>query len=1294
MATWAKGLDFKNSGNTARIGGVGIYGTDTTSEKIYIGFGAEPWNNSGLQVTKSGINYKGNKIYHAGDKPTASEIGAAASSHTHNYMPHTKYTTTQDANNIKTTGVYSFNTTCTNAATSNHGTLIAEFNVGTPYQLWMPDNANIIYKRNYTKSSNTWGSWNNTLTNNISGNASTATTLQTARTLTIGNTGKSFNGSGNVSWSLSEIGAAASSHTHSYIPLSGSTGITGVLRSNSEIQTTSQNAFRAVSGNYGFFIRNDGSNTYFLLTNSGDQYGNWNSLRPIMINNSTGLVTLGNGASGNLTGNATTATTLQNARTLTIGKTGKSFNGAANVSWSTDEIGALDKNNDSTLASGKKILLGYSSSWLNGDSSNGAVTLRAGGNLFIHGDADSSSSSEYVSIKAGNNDLRVISSAASTGQDKLTFNGNIVYHAGRKPTVSEIGAAASNHTHNSLTTKGTNTINSTTNDTTSNWGAHGNSVHWYTTNGCLNNQPSQYGYILNIGSGSEVHQLWMTQSSGNLAHRGGNASGWNGSWRTILDSSNFTSYAASANHSHSNYAASSHTHNMISMKSGHASDWTSSSAMNGKTYMGGWHGNLTSGTAGYISLGANGSSTLDLIIDGEVYVKENQKVYHPGNKPTAADIGAAAANHTHSYLPLSGGTLTGLLSTPNNQMGIKLGDDALIGDGNIANNMVLQGCQDSNSGGITFGSGKDTNIYRGGTNLLKTDDTMNAVGGFQWNGQSLDERYFARRGEIGKTTNWNSIVHPGCYKVQQDSWGNAESTHAPCQGYSYGLLMVYRTNVSNEDRLYQVYMPHRADEPRWYRMCNNGSWQEWKAQDVRDSADRRYVKGDNIKLNVTGDILNSSMLNTSRKQLIAGSQNTIYVGNTTANMNIEVASTPNINLGGHLYPVYHAGNKPTAADIGAAASNHSHNLVNLGSEAFGSGNDLNTYNTNRTWVCRTGNSSANRPADYYTVLNVGAEHNSNFQLAHHYGSASAFFVRGRHDTTGGYTPWAKVYTDKNKPTPADIGAAASSHTHSYLPLSGGTVNGTITTTNLDVAKIASFGGQIKIVNTSSPNTLSLQGATNANQAIIKFGNGARIYSGAGEARLMVEGGIYSNKIIEGADIMCNGSMYPTRSAQGGWDIGIVTNRFYTLYAVNTNLSSDKNMKEDIVYLDDEPKTISLDEETSFKTPFKDFICNDLKVAAYKYKRQTIEEDEDGNERIKDLPHQPEDSQIGFIAQDIRNTEVGSMFVYGEDGNMNYSPSGFTTVVAKALQEEIKYRDQEIAQLKEELSLIKEKLGIV
>lgn len=87
MATWAKGIDFKNSNNTSRIGGIGIYGTDSTINKLYIGLGVEPWNNSGLQLTSSAINFKGNKIYHAGDKPTASEIGAAASNHTHSYLP-------------------------------------------------------------------------------------------------------------------------------------------------------------------------------------------------------------------------------------------------------------------------------------------------------------------------------------------------------------------------------------------------------------------------------------------------------------------------------------------------------------------------------------------------------------------------------------------------------------------------------------------------------------------------------------------------------------------------------------------------------------------------------------------------------------------------------------------------------------------------------------------------------------------------------------------------------------------------------------------------------------------------------------------------------------------------------------------------------------------------------------------------------------------------------------------------------------------------------------------------------
>ncbi|EGG2156154.1 phage tail protein [Salmonella enterica] len=64
-----------------------------------------------------------------------------------------------------------------------------------------------------------------------------------------------------------------------------------------EVVSHSANALRAAYGNYGFFIRNDGGTTYFLLTASGDKYGSWNALRPLSINNASGAVSMGNGLS-------------------------------------------------------------------------------------------------------------------------------------------------------------------------------------------------------------------------------------------------------------------------------------------------------------------------------------------------------------------------------------------------------------------------------------------------------------------------------------------------------------------------------------------------------------------------------------------------------------------------------------------------------------------------------------------------------------------------------------------------------------------------------------------------------------------------------------------------------------------------------------------------------------------------------------------------------------------------------------------------------------------------------------
>lgn len=233
----------------------------------------------------------------------------------------------------------------------------------------------------------------------------------------------------------------------------------------------------------------------------------------------------------------------------------------------------------------------------------------------------------------------------------------------------------------------------------------------------------------------------------------------------------------------------------------------------------------------------------------------------------------------------------------------------------------------------------------------------------------------------------------------------------------------------------------------------------------------------------------------------------------------------------------------------------------------------------------------------------------------------------------------------------------------------------------------------KIVTTSQPNTIQVQGLKDSGMGAIKLGTGGcRIYGTGSAERLYVEGGIYTNLLIEcGNQIIANGSVFPGRNAQGGWDCGLADRRFYTVYCVNVNQSSDRSMKEDIQYLDEKDnsklKMISSKEDT----PFRDFLKHELRLASYKYKRQQTIEAEDGTETIKTLPHKEEDSQIGFIAQDIRNTDVGSLFVYGEDGNMNYSPTGFTSVVAKALQEEIKYRDKQIESLEEKIKLLEKKI---
>lgn len=129
-----------------------------------------------------------------------------------------------------------------------------------------------------------------------------AATLTTARTLTIGSTGKTFNGSADVSWNLTEIGAAATSHTHTVSAISDSTTV-----GQSVVKLTNPGAIR--------FIRINADNTVTALSDA-----DFRSAIGAGTSSTTGTVT-SVATTGSVNGITLTGGTITSSGTITLGGT-------------------------------------------------------------------------------------------------------------------------------------------------------------------------------------------------------------------------------------------------------------------------------------------------------------------------------------------------------------------------------------------------------------------------------------------------------------------------------------------------------------------------------------------------------------------------------------------------------------------------------------------------------------------------------------------------------------------------------------------------------------------------------------------------------------------------------------------------------------------------------------------------------------------------------------------------------------------------------------------------------------
>lgn len=350
------------------------------------------------------------KVYTSASKPTASEIGAAAASHSHAASAITSGTLASDR--LPTVPIAKGGTGATSASAARTALGITPANIGAAAS-----------SHSHPVSQVTGLTASRALVSDGSGHPAVSAVTATELGYLDGVTG-------NVQAQLN--GKAASSHSHSYLPLSGGT-LTGAVTHNAKNNRYSCSGGSWINGKTAANVpivfptasETDGSryDPYMWGQNADGDVWNFgagasnqvgffgfNSDRTangsdwsVYMNITTGRLTSTAGFTGALSGNATTATTLQTARTIngtsfnggknittanwgtartiTIGSTGKSVNGSGNVSWSLSEIGAAAANHTHS---------GYAASSHNHSAANitsGTLAVARGGTGVTSDDA-------------------------------------------------------------------------------------------------------------------------------------------------------------------------------------------------------------------------------------------------------------------------------------------------------------------------------------------------------------------------------------------------------------------------------------------------------------------------------------------------------------------------------------------------------------------------------------------------------------------------------------------------------------------------------------------------------------------------------------------------------------------------------------------------------------------------------------------------------------------------------------------------------------------------------------------
>lgn len=399
---------------------------------------------------------------------------------------------------------------------------------------------------------------------------------------------------------------------------------------------------------------------------------------------------------------------------------------------------------------------------------------------------------------------------------------------------------------------------------------------------------------------------------------------------------------------------------------------------------------------------------------------------HSGNYSTYC----AAASHTHSYLPLSGGTMSGAITMGNGARRFILGPnvyfvadfsadtggwaDTLLGVKDKDGVKTLISCYGSNSSGLNYGTlggvwnDPAARIYMDGFEVLKSRSiTPSANNSYYCGGNSYKWAAVYSNQFIKDANSTNILLANGNTLAQSTFAGsghNHDSTYLKLSGGTMAGDIVM-TNMNNGIRYKVNYLAG------WARSFITF----YQHTDSDSSKEIEGVWG----IGTYGDV------DGYRYTYIGGDE---YSGEK----NLRFYKNGDIKIGSNI--IYHAGNLPaypTLSSLGAAAANHNHDGIYLKDNYYGN------LQTDIPTDWGNGLHRVHRPGTEFSSVLVGHDGNGSYwQLYFHPTSGYSQDIKYRATNC---TSWKTLLDTNNYSTYC----AAVSHTHSYLPLAGGQMTGQI-----------------------------------------------------------------------------------------------------------------------------------------------------------------------------------------------------------------------------------------------------------